>query len=171
MTTEASHNPRPWATVTDSQATTWTLRINLRQAMELRNRRKVDLLATEAAKTAAQLSQDPIGLAEVAFDICAAQRGQLAITEESDFLARFDGDSWSELLEATTEAIIDFFPPSRREALTTIWRRQKNAEHRIFERMNQKLADGKALQALDTEADQALELFERKLGEIGQIRS
>lgn len=171
MTDQEQTFPRPWATATDRTSHAWTFRVTMAQAIQLRTRRKVDLLATDAAKTAAQVAADPLALAEIAFDISHAERQSLGLGEESDFLARWDGDCWLDLIDATVEALIDFFPPSRRQALLAIWRRQKAAENRVLQKMTERATSDGTLAMLDRQADQALQEFERKISELGTIRS
>jgi len=171
MTSQSESNPRPWATVTDSQGRAWMLRITLAQAIQLRAKRGVDLLASDSGKTAMQVAGDVAALCEIAYDISAMQRGQLGIVEESDFLAAFDGDSWQDLIDATVEGIIDFFPSSRRTAVAEVWRRQKLAANRAAEQVTKRVMEPATLDMMDREADKALEEFERKMSELGAIRS
>jgi hypothetical protein len=171
MTSSANEPGRPWATVTDSQSTTWPLRITLAQARDLRANRKVDLLATDAAKTATQVAGDPIALCEIAYDISAAQRATLGIATEDAFLGRFDGDSFADLFDATVEAMVDFFPPGRREALKAVWLRQRMATARAERQVTESIAKPGMLDAIDRATTKALEEFDQKLSELGAIRS
>lgn len=168
---EQPNTPRPWATVTDSKGQSWLVRITLAQAVALRTKRKVDLLASDSGKTAMQLAADPIALVEVAYDVTNKQREEAGIVEESQFLELFDGDSWQDLLDATVEGIIDFFPSSQRTAIGEVWRRQKSATSRATGEVAKRLALPGTLDAMDREADRAIAEFHKKLDELGTIRS
>lgn len=171
MTSQPESSPRPWATVTDSQGRAWLMRITLAQAIQLRTKRKVDLLASDSGKTAMQVAGDVAALCEIAYDICEQQRTQLGIVEESDFLTAFDGDSWQDLIDAVVEGIIDFFPNSRRTAIAEVWRRQKQAANRAAEEVTSRVLKPGTLDMMDREADKAIAAFQQKLDELGSIQS
>jgi hypothetical protein len=133
MTSQSEVNPRPWATVTDSQGRAWTLRITLAQAIQLRSKRGVDLLASDSGKTAMQVAGDVAALCEIAYDISAVQRGQLGMAE--------------------------------------VWRRQKLAANRAAEQVTKRVMEPSTLDMMDREADKALAEFNRKMNELGAIRS
>lgn len=141
------------------------------QAIALRATRKVDLLATDAGQVAMDLANDPVRICEVAFDICAKQRATLSILEESDFLNRFDGDTWDSLLDATIEAIIDFFPPARRDPLTKIWNRRRAVQNKMQADIAKRVGDEATLETMDKAASEAMQQFNQKLDELGAIRS
>lgn len=164
---------RPWATVTDSLGTTWLFRIRLDQAIKLRTTRKVNLLQSDFSAVAKQLSDDPVLLAEIAYDIADRQRAELSppITEEDQFLSRFDGDTWDDFVEASNEAIIDFFPPARREALMKIWRRRRATMDRTIAEAAKVAESEEVLQKIDREGDKALEEFRKRVDAIGAIQS
>lgn len=147
------------------------MRITLAQAIQLRTRRKVDLLASDSGKTAMQVAGDVAALCEIAYDVCETQRTQLGIVEESDFLACFDGDSWQDLIDATVEGIIDFFPSSRRTAIAEVWRRQKQAANRAASEVTSRVLQPGSLDMMDREADKAIAEFHKKLDELGSIQS
>jgi hypothetical protein len=166
--------PRPWATAIDSQGTVWPLRVDLAKALSLRQQRKLDLLGTDAAKTASEAASDPLVLAEVGFILTAPQRAARnpPLVEESDWLALFDGDTFQEMFDAVMESIIDFIRPDQREALRLVWTRQKEQGKRAAKQINQRIADPQTLNKIDKQADEALEEFERRMAAIGpMIRS
>lgn len=159
---------RPWASVTDSQSQTWTLRITAADALRLRNERKLDLLGTNACRIPSELQGDPIKICEAAFDITRRQRESLGITTEDAFLALFDGDSFSDLLDATVEAIIDFFPKGRREVVMTVWNRQRNATAKTEAAMMARINNPETLATIDEAADQAVSEFDRAIASLVQ---
>lgn len=161
-------NPRPWATAIDAAGTSWPLRITAADALRLRTTRKVDLLGTNAAKLPSELSGDPVACLELAFDLTAKQRAQSSITDESDFLSLFSGDEVADLIDATIEAIIDFFPPSRREAIRLIWNRQKGATARTETAMMNRLNDERTLASLDQAAAKAMSEFDLAIATLNQ---
>jgi len=108
--------PRPWATATDNTGKTWGLRITAADAIALRSRKLVDLLGTDAAKSASAVFADPISAIDVACAILDHQRQASDLTDDIVFLSRWDGDTLQDLLDATVEGIIDFFP-SRQQAV------------------------------------------------------
>lgn len=146
---------RPWATAQDSRGLAWPLRVSLAQAMKLRAAGKVDLLGTDAARTALQAATDPVLLIEIAFILSAAQRAELNVSDEGAFFELFDGDSVQDLIDASVEALIDFFQSDRRKALTAIWNRQKSARNRAIAAVVEKATSAEVLDAIDRAADQA----------------
>jgi len=171
MNPSQSESPRPWATAIDSRGTAWPLRVNLAQAISLRQLRKLDLLGTDAAKTASEAAGDPIVLVEVGFILTAPQRAahNPPLVEESDWLALFDGDTCQETFDAVMESIIDFIRPDQREALRLVWTRQKEQAKRAAKQINQRIAEPKTLSKIDQQADAALEEFERRMDAIGPM--
>ena len=141
------------------------------QAISLRAKRRVDLLATDAGKLALQIADDPVTLCEMAFDLTAAQREPLGIREESEFLERFDGDTWEDFTGAVVEAMIDFFPPARREPLRIIWARRRANLDRAAAEVTRRATNEQTLSMIDQETDRALAEFDRRLKELGTIRS
>ena len=160
--------PRPWATATDSSGEAWPLRITAADAIRLRQTRKVDLLGTNAAKLPSELSADPVACLELAFDLTAKQRQAAGLVEESQFLERFGGDDVQGLIDAVIEAIIDFFPSSRRAALTTVWKRQQGVTARMEAAMLAKMNNETTLASLDQAADKALSEFDRAIALLNQ---
>lgn len=164
----AYSNPRPWATAADSNGEAWPLRITAADAIKLRQKRKVDLLGTNAAKLPSDLSGDPVACLELAFDLTAKQRTEAGLSEESQFLELFSGEEVQGLIDAVIEAIIDFFPSSRRAALTAIWKRQQGVTARMAAAMLAKVNDETTLASLDTAADKALSEFDRAIASLNQ---
>lgn len=158
-------DPRPWATVTDSAGKSWQMRITLALAMSLRADKILDLLGTDSAPVAMQVAGDPVKLCEVAVAIC----GQTGNAEQ--FLASFDGDTFQDLFDATVEAMIDFFPKGRREALMALWTRQRRTRQTAESQVMPRLSQSGAMDAIDREADRALAEFDKRLAELGEIRS
>ena len=151
---------RPWATAVDSTGEAWALVITAADAIRLRQSRKLDLLGTNAAKLPSELSADPVACLELAYDLTAKQRQAAGIGEESQFLERFGGDDVHGLIDAVVEAIIDFFPSSRRAALTTVWKRQQGVTARMEAAMLARVNDGTTLASLDQAADRAMSEFD-----------
>lgn len=163
-----SNEPRPWATVQDSQGQTWELRITAADALRLRSQRKIDLLGTNACRLPSELQGDPVKICELGFDVAKKQRESLGITTEDEFLSRFDGDTFQDLLDATIEAIIDFFPPGRREMVAKVWNRQKTATAKTESAMMDRLSNPETLATIDQAADQAMTEFDSAIRLLGQ---
>jgi len=77
----------------------------------------IDIVSVDG-KGLAGLVDDPVSLSDALWAICEAQANERGITDE-EFFAAIDGNSVVSATDAITEAVIDFFPPSRR----AIWRR------------------------------------------------
>ena len=167
-------SPRPWATATDAKATTWIFRVTLRQALDLRAKKTVDLLGTDVAKAAMEASKDPVLMVELAYYLTADQRATLGepIADDLAFMDRFDGDTWGDLIDATMEALIDFIPPQQRPALQKLWGMQKAATARGNQHIVQKVAGPEMMDQIDAKVTKALADFDRELRESGPtIRS
>jgi len=155
--------PRPWATATDNTGKTWGLRITAADAIALRSRKLVDLLGTDAAKSASAVFADPISAIDVACAILDHQRQASDLTDDIVFLSRWDGDTLQDLLDATVEGIIDFFPSGRRDLLKTVWNRQRSATARTEQAMMDRLSQPATLASLDRAADKAVSEFDKAL--------
>ena len=146
----------------------WELRITAADAIVLRSRKLVDLLGTEAAKSASAVFADPIAGIEVASAILGKQRKELGLSDDAAFLSRWDGDTLQDLLDATVEGIIDFFPSGRRELLKTVWNRQRSAAARTEQAIRERLTKPETLASLDRAADKATTEFDKALELLDQ---
>lgn len=163
-----SQETRPWAEMRDSHNQTWVLRITAADALRLRSERTIDLLGTNACRLPSELQGDPVKICEVAFAITKKQRESLGITTEDAFLSLFDGDTFSDLLDATIEAIIDFFPQGRRDAVMKIWNRQKDATAKTEAAIVKRINDPETMATIDQAADEAIAKFDDEIRSLGQ---
>ncbi|MFG0262177.1 MAG: hypothetical protein ACF788_07290 [Novipirellula sp. JB048] len=102
-----------------------------------------------------QLSSDPLILGDVLFAICKPQADQQDIDDES-FAEGLAGDSIDEACKALVDALVAYFPESRRRLLRKAADKQKMIETRGLAAIEKRLDDPKLV-------DRIVEDIERKL--------
>ncbi|WP_442511649.1 hypothetical protein SH528x_003334 [Novipirellula sp. SH528] len=103
-----------------------------------------------------QLSSDPLLLGDVLFAICKPQADQQDVDDEA-FAEGLAGDAIDEACKAVVDALIAYFPESRRRLLRKAADKQRLIETRGLEAIERRLDDPKLV-------DMLLSDLERKLG-------
>jgi len=116
----------------------------------------VQLLEAIDGDLITRLSTDPLLLGDVLFAICKPQADQQNITDES-FGEGLAGNSIDDATNALLEALINYFPESRRRLLRKAAEKQKMIETRGLSAIERRLDDPNLV-------DKIVEDLERKLG-------
>ena len=103
-----------------------------------------------------QLSSDPLLLGDVLFAICKPQADQQDVNDEA-FAEGLAGDAIDEACKAVVDALVAYFPESRRRLLRKAADKQRMIETRGLEAIERRLDDPKLVDTL-------LSDLERKLG-------
>jgi hypothetical protein len=116
----------------------------------------VQLLEAIDGDLVTRLSTDPLLLGDVLFAICKPQADQQKITDEA-FGEGLAGNSIDDATGALLEALISYFPESRRRLLRKAAEKQKLIETRGINAIEKRLDDPNLV-------DKIVEDLERKLG-------
>ncbi|GAA4447064.1 hypothetical protein [Novipirellula rosea] len=103
-----------------------------------------------------QISSDPLLLGDVLFAICKPQADQQDVDDEA-FAEGLAGDAIDEACKAVVDALVAYFPESRRRLLRKAADKQRLIETRGLEAIERRLDDPKLV-------DTILSDLERKLG-------
>jgi hypothetical protein len=116
----------------------------------------VHLLEAIDGDLVTRLSTDPLLLGDVLYAICKPQADQQQITDEA-FGEGLAGNSIDDATNALLEALISYFPESRRRLLRKAAEKQKMIETRGINAIERRLDDPNLV-------DKIVEELERKLG-------
>ena len=116
----------------------------------------VHLLEAIDGDLVTRLSTDPLLLGDVLFAICKPQADQQQITDEA-FGEGLAGNSIDDATSALLEALIGYFPESRRRLLRKAAEKQKMIETRGINAIERRLDDPNLVERI-------VEDLERKLG-------
>ena len=122
----------------DNQGCEWVIDVNIGAIKAVRELVKVDLYALFADE-AKRLFADPVLLVDTVYVLCREQADQRKLTD-IDFGKLFEGDVLEAAANALLEAVVDFFPSSRR----TILRATVNKSEQIAAKLQ-----AKALETID----------------------
>jgi hypothetical protein len=109
-----------------SLGVTWSVTIDAYKIRTVRTRREFDLGAQDGQQLRA-LSADPVLAAEILWDLVESQAKAANVAEEA-FFAALTGDVGEQAAFALFDAIIDFFPRGRREALRRLLDKDREIE-------------------------------------------
>ena len=110
-------------TFKDANGKEWIVALDGPTIREVRKAVGVDLAATDG-RAADQLYNDPVVLVDSLWIVCRSQANAAGITGEQ-FGRALVGDPIDSATDALIEAINDFFPKRRREAMKTLTARMK----------------------------------------------
>lgn len=105
----------------DEKDATWGIRIDrsmLRKVKQDTGVLLTDLWLDDMALYS-QICNDPLLAEDLLWSTCEEQAKSRSVNKE-DFSKATDGDSFEFGVKALVQAIVDFFPPARREAMKTI---------------------------------------------------
>jgi hypothetical protein len=111
------------STFKDNAGREWTVALDGPTIREVRKACGVDLAAVDGSASE-KLRDDPVLLVDSLWVICRAQALAARVTD-AEFGKALVGDAIEFATEALIEAINDFFPSRRREALKTLTARMK----------------------------------------------
>lgn len=105
------------ATFQDHEGRDWHLELDIPTARRIRKLLHIDVLNFETCLP--KLSADPILLCDVLWVIVEEQAQRHKVTDEQ-FGVALMGETLEAAADAFVQALIDFFPPRRRQLLTTL---------------------------------------------------
>lgn len=127
------------ATFVDETGRSWSIRIDVSAIRKVRTKRGVDLAKVMGSQEELQkLLDDPCLWVDVLWDLIEEQAETQGVIPEA-FAHALIGDSFEAANNALIEAIIDFFPSSRREILRRLLSKVKEMEALSLENMSQQI--------------------------------
>jgi hypothetical protein len=121
----------------DTQGRDWQVEINIGQIKAVRDALHVDLYALFADE-AERLFSDPVRLVDTLYVLCRRQAEDRKMSDV-DFGGLFEGDVLEASANALVEAMLDFFPTSRRRILRATVEKSKELapqlETQVLERI------------------------------------
>jgi len=154
----------------DSAGTSWPLSVTVGTVRRVKQALDIDLLAiadgdqrtgSKSDRLLARLFTDPMLLADVLYVVCQETCAERQVTDEQ-FGGLLGGDAIAEATDALLEALVDFFPPAKREALRKILGRIREVEDRAAQRASALMGSEKMLGRIDREIDEAIAKIERE---------
>lgn len=140
-------------TFKDNTGREWSVPVTVGTVKLVRDKLQLDILDIENGTVFKKLVSDPILLCDVIFVLCGEQAKERGVSDE-EFGRAMAGDAIEQATDAFLEALADFFPNPKRQAL-----KKANARLRGLETKAVKLA----MERLDSpELDR---LMEQALGE------
>lgn len=146
---------------TDLKGQVWNIAIEIADVKRLRNRMDLDVLAITGDHREEVITRlsDPITMFDVLYVTLEPQAERLGITDE-EFGRRVGMDLIEKASELWWEALVNFSPPTRREALRTI----VNAGRRVGQAMDRKMTNiiksGEFAREIEAAADQVIARIE-----------
>ena len=139
----------------DRRGRVWIVDIDNTTLRRVKALTDVRLLDAVEGDLVTQLSSDPLLLGDVLFAICKPQADQQDVDDES-FAEGLAGDSIDEACKALVDALVAYFPESRRRLLRKAADKQKQIEKRGLAAIEKRLDDPNLV-------DRIVEDLERKL--------
>ena len=139
----------------DRRGRVWIVDIDNTTLRRVRALTDVRLLDAIDGDLVTRLSSDPLLLGDVLFAICKPQADQQDVDDES-FAEGLAGDSIDEACKALVDALVAYFPESRRRLLRKAADKQKMIETRGLAAIEKRLDDPNLV-------DRIVEDLERKL--------
>ena len=124
----------------DRRGRVWIVDIDNTTLRRVKALTDVRLLDAIDGDLISQLSSDPLILGDVLFAICKPQADQQDVGDES-FAEGLAGDSIDEACKALVDALVAYFPESRRRLLRKAADKQKMIETRGLEAIEKRLDD------------------------------
>jgi len=106
-------------TFVDSAGRRWTLRVDVGKAQQVREQLHIDLLKSDTERTILELADNPIDLCGVLW-LLVKQQAAAAGVDNQAFWEGMTDDAVEAATFAFLEALIDFFPRRRQDALRRI---------------------------------------------------
>ena len=97
-----------------------------------------------------RLQSDPILLCNVLYLVCKEQADADGISDV-DFGRAMGGDAIDDATDALLEALINFFPRQRREAIRAAWMRTRTLDALAADRITARMATGGGLEEIVTQ--------------------
>jgi len=112
----------------DELGNNWSLRIDINAIRKVRSKRGIDLAKVISSQDELnRLVDDPCMWVDVIWDLIEEQAKSKSVTEEM-FAHGLLGDAIERATSALLQAIVDFFPTSRREILQRLLMKVKQME-------------------------------------------
>lgn len=115
------------ASFTDLEERDWRVHITVGTIKRVKQLLDIDLMDAVNNDLTTRLINDPSLLVDVIHAVCKPQADDLKITA-MDFAEAIAGDVLGDATDAVLTALIDFFPPTRREVLRTAVERHQQLE-------------------------------------------
>jgi len=136
---------------TDSEGRNWIVPINVATMKRVKDACDVDLTDAVNGKLIEQLLVDMIKFVDVLYILCKDDADKLNVTD-FDFGRSLGGDSLEAATEAFCEALVDFFPKTRREVMRKARRKRNELDQRAAAVLSKQLDNPE----LDKEFDKIL---------------
>ena len=142
-------------TFKDKTGDEWSLEITVKTAMDAKAQLGVDISSLNE-ELLTRLSEDAELLGSLLFLTCEKQIDHRGLDADT-FFERFDGDTVEQAGNAWFEALIDFFPQQRREALRTMKDRLDGLDERLASKASHLMTENldEFLNKMETGADGA----------------
>jgi hypothetical protein len=122
----------------DSHGRSWLVPITVGTISDVRRALDVDLVDL-GGEIFQRLQADPILLCNVLFCVCREQAEAAGISDE-DFGRSMGGDAIDDATDALLEALINFFPRQRRDALRAAWLRVRTLDAMAANQITNRMA-------------------------------
>jgi hypothetical protein len=139
----------------DSHGRAWLVQVTVGTVSDVRAALGVDLVDV-GGEIFQRLQNDPILLCDVLYLVCKEQADAQAISDV-DFGRAMGGDAIDEATDALLEALINFFPRSRRDAIRAAWARVRTLDAMAAARITKQMADGRLDQTVADQVDAFME--------------
>ena len=126
----------------DSTGRKWTVAINVDAVKRVKALLGVDLLEAVEGSLLERLIGDPVLLCDILFVVCKPQADAAGVTDEQ-FGQAMAGDAIDAATGAFLEALVDFFPPSRRRVLRLALEKVRKLEGMALDAAAEVLASDK----------------------------
>ncbi|MEW4451291.1 hypothetical protein AB1L30_01270 [Bremerella sp. JC817] len=153
---------------TDSKNRKWDATVDVPTVKQIRNLLKVDLLELLNGRhdVLQKLIDDPILLVDALYLVCREQCQSRNITDE-EFGRGLVGDGIDNAVDAFLVGVAHFFPKGRRQVVLGVIQKLNQSLDRVTAKSLQALADPRVDQAIDREADQAIEKWLKDIDRPG----
>lgn len=131
---------------TDTEGRRWTLNITIADVRRVRDQLDIDLMELVEGGLLERIAGDPVLLVDLLYALCGDDAAALG---DQAFGRSFDGDVIEQAQRAFVEAVIDFFPPAKRETLRRLMSKIEALEQKALNWMNTQIDNGKLDEALD----------------------
>jgi len=134
-------------TFTDNTGRKWQVAVTVDTIKRVKALRDVDLLESVEGKLLDRLIGDPVLLCDILFVVCKPQADEAGITDEQ-FGQAMAGDAIDAATAAFLEALVGFFPPSRRRLLQMALEKVRKLEGMALDAAAEVLAGDKLEQVM-----------------------
>lgn len=151
----------------DGLGNEWTTEINVNTIRRVKEIAAVNLMDALDGHVLHRLSEDPEAMAKTLWAICKPQADAKNVNDAA-FAEGLTGEALEQAGSALIEALIRFFPKSRREVLRRVWEEINNGEASVVQMAMEKL-DSETMKATISQIVQnASNQIDQQLTELGR---